>query len=378
MAGMCPLAYALLGIASVAAPSEWAAPAPVFVPREAAPAALRIGPRVETATRSAALHAGGTNAAAGDDGLAPARASGSLPVPHVHRGGAGAVDLGAFMRVQYEHTTGDPLGRDARGGVLEDVLFFAHGRLGDTQIYVESDFASGEVVLEEAWGEVSLDGRHWVRIGRVQRQFLASQAWTDDAVPFLARSYAALETTVQSEGVLIGGEYGRLRLFGALQNGADGALSAWLGTARAELDLVGSDANTRGDSLGAGRELAVTAGLAFADDGTATEGEAFAVDGAVRWEGFGAFFEWVDLGRDVGDRTPFAAWITATLDPDVLELALRYEDVDDAADTTVLGAVLSRWVLPRLMKVQVGVERVRSDDSDEQGTRYLLGSVFSF
>jgi len=286
--------------------------------------------------------------------------------------------LGALLRVLFEHTTGDPFGEDISGAEFREVLLFAHARLEAFEFFAEIDFASDLAELPEAWVELPLDQNHRLRVGQVQRHFLRSNDWHDDALPLPERSRLDDLTTVQSEGIVLSGNYDRARLYGSLQNGEDGALSAWLGSARLEFDLLGRGVPVRGDGLDADRHLQLTAGVAYADDGTVSEGDTLGLDMAMRWEGLGVHLEWADFGRDLGGGSPASATVTALLDREVLELGLRAERLDDGADTKIYGVGLTRWILPARVKVQVGVERVSSDDSGIQGTRFLLGSVVSF
>ena len=331
---------------------------------------LRIGPKSGSAAAPQF---------AGDGG------AGSRPNPHSgpdepldpQRPGYG-LHLGTLLRVMFEHTTGDPFGEDVSGAELRAVLLFAHSRQENFEYYAEIDFASGLPRLPEAWIELPLDANHSLRMGQVQRHFLRSSGWSEDALPLPERSRLDSLTTVQSEGVVLSGDYDRARLYGSLQNGADGALSAWLGTARLEFDVLGRGVPARGDGLDADSHLQMTAGIAYADDGTVPEGESLGLDMALRWEGLGVHLEWADFGRDLGGGTPAAATVTALLDREVLELGLRAERLDDDADTHIYSIGLTRWILPGRVKVQVGAERVSSDDTALQGTRFLLGTVVSF
>lgn len=286
--------------------------------------------------------------------------------------------LGALLRVMFEHTTGAPFGEAVSGAEFREVLLLAHSRQKNFEYFAEIDFASGLPELPEAWIELPLDSNHSLRMGQVQRRFLRSNDWRDDALPLPERSRLDVLTTVQSEGVVLSGHYDRARLYGSLQNGADGALSDWLGTARLEFDVLGRGVPARGDGLDADTHLQMTGGIAYADDGTVSEGESLGLDVALRWEGLGLHLEWADFGRDLGGGTPAAATVTALLDREVLELGLRAERLDDDADTRIYSIGLTRWILPGRVKVQVGVERVSSDDSALQGTRFLLGTVVSF
>lgn len=173
----------------------------------------------------------------------------------------------------------------------------------------------------------------------------------------------------------------------ALQNGADGVVDAYGVVARGELKL-GGGAGYREGAFGAPDDWAATFGLGYFNDGSQIGGDDFgsaiALDAYATMAAFSVHAEILDMdeelaSRTVGNMSDDATAFSATvgyLFRENMEIALRIQDLDDEADTTLVGAGYNYYLSGHDAKVQVNISQF--DQNDEDGLLLQVGFAVGF
>jgi hypothetical protein len=173
----------------------------------------------------------------------------------------------------------------------------------------------------------------------------------------------------------------------ALQNGADGVVDAYGVVARGELKMGGGAAYREG-AFGAPEDWAATIGLGYFNDGSQIMGEDFgsaiALDCYATMNAFSVHAEILDMDEELASRTLGNVMEDATaysatvgyLFRENMEVALRYQDLDDQGDTTMVGAGYNYYLSGHDAKVQFNVSQF--DQNDEDGILVQLGFAVGF
>ncbi len=173
----------------------------------------------------------------------------------------------------------------------------------------------------------------------------------------------------------------------AVQNGADGVVDAYGVVARAEYKFGGGAAFREG-AFGAPDDWAATFGLGYFNDGSQIGGDDFgsaiAADCYATVDAFSVHAEILDMdeelaSRTLGNMTDDATAYSATvgyLFQENMEVALRYQDLDDEGDTTLVGAGYNYYLSGHDAKVQVNVSQF--DQNDEDGLLLQIGFAVGF
>lgn len=173
----------------------------------------------------------------------------------------------------------------------------------------------------------------------------------------------------------------------AFQNGADGVVDAYGVVARAEYKLGGGAAYREG-AYGAGDDWAATFGVGYFNDGSqvggADFGSAIALDMYTTVNAFSLHAEVLDMDEELAtkavgnaseDAMPFSATV-GYLFRENMELALRYQDLDNDGDTTLIGAGYNYYLSGHDAKLQFNVSQF--DENDEDGLLFQIGLAVGF
>jgi len=152
----------------------------------------------------------------------------------------------------------------------------------------------------------------------------------------------------------VSGSFGMVNVAAYLHNGEDSVLDEVSFGLRAEATVMGTASGNEG-ALGASGDPSLTVGLGYMDDKSNLRlyslfafDSALAVDANFTMGALGFSAEIVDLADDgsvlSGDATPFNVTGSFVIMPDQLEAAIRYEDMDDGANTELI-TVGANWYL---------------------------------
>jgi len=287
----------------------------------------------------------------------------------------GGPTFGAVIKTVYTHSEDEVFGatptEDISGFELYNARLWAEGQAGDFGWRLSFDF--GEEVendtptdgpdLLDAYATWNIAEQFQLTWGQFQFPTLMSNSDTPEELLFINRSALGQALYTWDLGVMVGGDYEQIRWNFALQNGADEASEEYRLSGRVEFDLGGG--RMQGGSKGArSQELDATIGVfGFTDDNGAVANAdvtAFGADARLTMGAFGVGAELVsvddgELGLDgagvVGtpgafdDATPWSLYASYMLVPDEWEIGVRYEDLDDDAETTILTAGVN-WHQP--------------------------------
>lgn len=301
-----------------------------------------------------------------------------------HEGGP---QIGGYIKADYRWSQ-DTIVPDGEGFRQDDVSDFnverarieVLGDLGDTgySYLLQGEFANSTMNLEGAWVNFPIADGIEGRFGRQRVPFLRSGLVSFSRLFFLDRTFNGQGWSNRTEGITIRGNFDeKLRWYVGGFDSLDTASTDHMFSGRVEFDAMGTGQDSTvpnslvEGSVGASDDMNLTIAAAFATDtgdvaagagGTALALEAIATtsvysfgaeivnysdddDGAATIQS-GAFAAADDA------RTTFSLWGTFMLaegDEDGSggwEAGLRFEDLDDTAETTVLSAGVNHYLLP--------------------------------
>jgi Phosphate-selective porin O and P len=316
-------------------------------------------------------------------------------------------------------------GDDILGALLDDAKLFAKGSLGDFDWRIMFDFATpgggafspfggpslpsnytptwlGAAVsglesdssanLQEAYGTWNFSEEIGLSFGRFRAHRSFSNTVYSEQLLFQHRTLIGETGYRFDEGVELHGQYGGpLTWFIAAQNGVDGLTEDFELIGRVEWAFGAGASNGEGAIVAPGGnqtadEFNGAVGATYGDEGAASDGSYYGVDFVGRVSGFffnAEFFQYDDdwagiLGPTLGTTfTEGPAFYSGTvgylLPDDHWELAARYQDLDDAADTTVLSLGVNYYVTGHNAKWQLNYSDVSSDSSSVEGSLISLG-----
>jgi len=340
--------------------SELPAPAPVAEPRA----------RAEWTTLDASL----------------AEAASTLQSP------ANGFAISGWLRTRYasssDVTTG---GNDLGGFNLDDARLTFSGSAApgfDVVVALEagdpliSDAAAPGVGLLDAYTAVKLCDWASVSVGRFSATFLWSAGYEDRRLLFLDRGFLGEATDGRDVGVEFSGAVERFNWWVAAQNGSDAAGNELALSARASYHVLGDSLCRCEGCCGLGDGEHLTVGVAWFDDGNLDKGSAVCADVIFAkgpWSGTAQIVDFEDDLRPAaaintasgiviptgtavsGSETPWDLTVAYMLVPDQWELAARWQDLDDDADTTIATAAVSRYTAGHNVKWTLQYDSASSD-----------------
>jgi hypothetical protein len=301
------------------------------------------------------------------------------------------IEMGAVIRSNFTHSTDIPAnaqGDDISGFFLQNARLWLAGTLGDFSWRLSGDFGDEVGLVDavaiaddptfgllDAYASWAVGDMFTVTWGRFMAPLLLSNSTGPENLLFVNRSNLGLAFYNWDQGVMLSGDYDQLRWHAGMQNGESGVADEYFIFARAEYDL-GAGARGHEGAYGAHRneDLNATIGVFVADEGAVDDGMAFGADARMTMGAFSGGFEIVsfdDNSPGFQDSTPWAVNLGYMVVPDEWELGVRWEDLDDAAGTTVLTAGANWYLNGHNTKWQFNV--LRFDDDNDDGLAFQVG-----
>ena len=322
---------------------------------------------------------------------------------------AGGPRIGGFLRIRGSFSNDvdiDPVapgGQDLGGFTLENVRVQVDGdpRAGwryhvsiEAGHQAELDTFSGPGVdLLDAWVDADLCKGASVRMGQFCSVFLWAPCNEERNLLFLDRSFIGENWDGRDVGAQLAATYGPLDAWVAVQNGFDGKETHDATTARAAYRVLGEGGwCCEGACFGGGHRLVLGAGVF--EDRMMEHGPAVGVDALYVQGPFSAHAEVVHYGEDMrpmpdvdtqngaiipammdpaGAETPWDATVGYAIVPDVWEVALRGQFLDDEMDTSIYSVALNRYVGTRNIKWTAQFDRSQSDDAHLEYGAFGIG-----
>jgi len=311
----------------------------------------------------------------------------------------------ALIRFTYTFSSDDIAtdgGDDISGFKFEDVDMAFWGGVGNYQWRISWDMGSGASLtpdsfgLEDAYVMWECEEYFTTTAGNYKMRVLLSNSVDPEKQLFIDRTALGSAFDFWEPGVAIHGAQDVFHWYGGLQNSSDGQETGHRYFVRGEFDF-GTGSGMYEGAMGANEDLNATIGAVyFNDDDVSGDGQMIAVDGrgTAGPIGFGGEFAWVeedlsnvlttgpDFGRfgdpsvlgfgDDDDTTPFGAWVSYLLN-DEFEGGVRYDDLDNSSDESIISVVVNWYRSGHNAKWQAQWSDVDSDGDD--GSIFQVGLV---
>lgn len=313
--------------------------------------------------------------------------------------GGGGPTFGATIKTVYTHTEDEVFGADGTndlsGFELYNARLWAEGAAGNFGWRLSFDF--GDEVEREAAVDTNGDPVRtselldayvtWdivenfrVTWGHFLFPTLMSTSDRPEELLFINRSVIGQAFYDWDLGVMVTGDYDQLRWSLAIQNGADSTGDEYRMSGRVEFDF-GNGRQAAGSRNARSQDFDATVGVfGLTDDDGTDDNTAFGADIRFTVGAFGFGAEVVtadDTGPAFGtvfDATPWSVYGSYAINEE-WEAAVRYEDLDDAAETTLLtvGINFHQYNSPAVW--QFNFIKSDSDSATLDGDALQLGLV---
>lgn len=340
--------------------------------------------------------------------------------------GATGVSVSGFLRSSYASSSdipGNAAGTDDLGGFsIDNAQIWVNGSVGAFAVVVQADagrmnagvddtgtpsnnyqvgqgnFAGntggvGSLAVLDAYASWNATEQLKVQLGQFRPAFLGSSLRNENNLLFINRSYLGAEFAFRDQGVQLSGAFGMLNFSVYAQNGGDGAAKEMAYGFRVEATPMGTASNNEG-VLGAADNASLTIGAAYyTNDGANADEIAMGFDANFTMGVFGVSAEIVDFDNFTGtnpspatgagltgsfiDATPFNVAASFAVMPDTVELAVRYEDFDDANDTTAITVGANWYLQGHAAKWQANYITTSSDVSATEFDLIQIGLTVS-
>lgn len=321
------------------------------------------------------------------------------------------VMIGGLVRVSLDHSSDevfDIMGENLSGFRFQDAQVWVTAKTGIFDVRVMAKSADSNAFpligpgpppgpsdpealdVRDAWVRGDLgDGMH-VYVGKYKCPLVASANVDYGSLMMIDRTrigqlFSADGAYQPGAAITYDNEQFHAKL--AVQNGADGVMDAYGVVARAEYKIGGGAAHREG-ALNSPEDASATIGLGYFNDGSQIGGDDFgsavALDCYATLNAFSLHAEILDMdeqlamkavGNMTDDAMPFAATLGYLVQEDV-ELALRYQDLDNDADTTMITGGLNYYLSGHDAKVQFNVSQFEQNDDD--GMLFQIGLAVGF
>jgi hypothetical protein len=256
---------------------------------------------------------------------------------------------------------------------------------------------SGDALLLDAYATGVIANGWMGQIGRFRTPFLGSALVEDSNMLLLDHTFNGQVWQARSEGVQLTGTYDRIALMASLQNGSDALANGYMWAGRVTFTPMGTIGNQEG-AYGANPETSLRVGASYADDSEITSSDMWAVDGSLVQGGFSLQAEMVNyhdgvtpdsvintstgvlnsaahaapVGNFHGSETPWSGTAGLLVGQNI-EIAVRYEDLDDSDNTTAVTLGLNVYAAGHNAKFTLQGTRSNSDIAAKEADTIAFG-----
>ncbi|MFT7670588.1 MAG: hypothetical protein ACI8X5_003298 [Planctomycetota bacterium] len=268
------------------------------------------------------------------------------------------------------------------------------GNLSDYNYRLTVDLASGKLQMEDAWVSTNLGEQFNFTLGKFKIPLLRSGMVEANETLFIARTRNGIFYSQRDTGGMFNGDHGRFHWRLSVQNGQNGVAERQLTTLHTSLNVMGEAEKSYEGAFGSDGSTSLTVGAGVSDDDTASHGTAVAFEANLVTGRFSAQAEWVKYGSGYtlipdmeqrGDTSPWSLTTSYMLVPDKYEVALRYENFDDASapldfERRTFSAGINRYIEGHAIKWQFNIAAAhKGGNSDGQHDLLAaLGVTLSF
>ena len=318
-------------------------------------------------------------------------------------------NIGGRIYTIYGNSSDRMVGMEDLGGfTVPDARIHLSGSVGSYSYMLQHNFGSGALGdggsgLLDAYVKFPI-GELQGTVGQYRPPILRSGLVSGDRLAFVDRSELGKVYSGRDTGIMLNGDFDAIGWWVAVMNGALGSVGDELLLAgRVDFDFLGEGTGDVEGSYGGNEDPSGTVGLSFFTDGE-TGSDGFAVEASLSTNVYSVAAELVSLGEGddptpgatyypsangiaasgfhvpviAGDTTPFSISGTYMLQPDTWEVGLRFQDLDDAADSTKIDVAATHFVEGHNLKYQAQFTTYDSDSAAIDGTLILLGMNLTF
>jgi hypothetical protein len=306
-----------------------------------------------------------------------------------YQGGSGGPKIGGFVMTSYRNSGDVSVGfdldgdgtddgaNDLGGFQLDNVRVELTGDCGEDYSYkVSFDIASGTLETKDAYIKWKIIDQVSGKAGRFKMPILRSGLISENRLLFFDRTLLGSLFGGRDTGAQVFGTFDMISWWVTVQNGLDGQGDELKLGGRLEANLMGTGVAMQEGALGANEENNLTIGVGASDDGVLDNGTAVAADVYFTAGPFSVTAEIADLDEDIGDATPWDVTGSYLFIANY-EGAVRYQDFDDADNTTMLSIGVNRYVKGHDIKWHLSWSTIDSDDSANEADLITLGLAAS-
>jgi hypothetical protein len=274
---------------------------------------------------------------------------------------------------------------DVLGFDLNEVRLHVTGDVSNDYSYkVSFEFEDGDAVLKDAYIKWKLMDNISGTMGQFYIPTFRSATSDETKLLFLNRTLngtllrtVGIDGSGRDQGLMVGGGFEMLNFGVAVQDGLDGDIDEFRITLNVTADVMGKGAGAVEGAYGAaeGTNLSV-GGFYHMDDGAGANGfDVFGVEAYFTMGALAVAGEFADY--DALDVSPYS--VTASyLFTEMYEAAVRYEDADDAADTSIISAGVNRYSAGHNLKWTAQFVTASSDTAALETDTISIGATLAF
>lgn len=317
------------------------------------------------------------------------------------------VTVDGFLRTSYQNSSDveTESGNDLGGFSIDNARINVSGTVGDYMLYVQLEGAgvseelfgfyvpgglltgpstAGSLTVLDAYGAWNINEQFRLTMGQFRSPFLGSSQRDENELLLIDRTFVATLWASRDQGVMLSGQYDMLGWYIAAQNGVDGAGDDLAFSGRVSFDAMGTGTGGAGieGAYGAaeGTNLSFAVGYYQDDDTLVDDLSAWNIEGSLVMGPFSAEASYVDHDDGFGSLlglTEGPAIMALTggfmFVPDRWEAAVRWEDLDDDGDTSIITLGVNYYAVGHDAKWQLNYAMIDSDDDTIDGDRLGLG-----
>ena len=275
-------------------------------------------------------------------------------------------NIGGYLQTLYNNDSDNNIS----GFSVPRARLMINGSRGGYGYMVEYETAGN--VLLDAYVDIPVN-QVKVRAGMFRPSVSRNSQTVAQNLFFIGRSQIGMNWAGRDTGAQVSGEFDALDWALSITNGADGQVDDYLIALRLAFDFMGEGIGNVEGAYGGPDEIAGTAAVAYADDAALTDGEFLLVEAHLvsNVYSFGVEIATTGDASVSGTRTsalgadssPFTIYGTYMLTPDQWELGLRFQTLDDAADTNLIEIGVSHYLDGHNLKWTLGFTTVDSDNT---------------
>ena len=280
-------------------------------------------------------------------------------------------NISGFVQVRYENSSDIMVGANDLGGFT--VPRARMSLKGERQGYgykVQVDFASG-TILKDAYIDIPINSIS-ARAGMFRPAFSRNASSSSTRLFFIDRTEVGQLFDDRDAGAMFHGNFDQLSFFLSLVNGTDGTGDELKTVIKVAFNFMGAGIGNIEGAFGGPDELSGTASVAMMDDGETSDGSATLIEAHVANSQYSAGIELFDadamgvtaaagtsLAED--DATAMTVYGTYMLTPDQWELGIRFQDMDDTDDTSIMEIGVNRYLDGHNLKYSIGYRSISAD-----------------